>query len=95
MAMMLTSIVVQTLTRVPSHSTTHFQGILGGAIAIVSGITTLLATCCSLVRGLVNIVNSDDLDLGANSEDRSWGNPILIVIDASSKSYTQRLMAGN
>lgn len=77
MATMLASIVVRTPTGAPSHSATHFQGILGGAVAIASGVTTLL------VRGPVNIVDSDDSDSGADDEDGSRGNPILIKSEAN------------
>ena len=41
------------------------------------------AARCSLVRGPVNIVDSDDSDSGADDEDGSRGNPILIKSEAN------------
>src|SRR5579862_8305035 len=42
-AMMLASLVVQPPTEAPSCSAAHFQGISGGAVAIASSATTVIA----------------------------------------------------
>src|SRR5436305_15154911 len=83
---MLASIVVRTPTRAPSHSATHFQGISGGAVAIASGVTTLLAarsyegrltssTATTRIWGRMTKIG-----VGATQFSSSWKLTMMVVV---------------